>query len=149
MEALGRFDPEDLGQVNAVNRLAREHLPASDARRLGSLLRLAKQMFTPEELEAVSNGMRFSGRAYRSIRVDLFATAPRLDVPVFVVEAQDDLFTPAGPAIAWCDRVRAPKKQLFLLDRGGHFALVTRGPRCVARSSPKDRATRKVVRSSW
>jgi pimeloyl-ACP methyl ester carboxylesterase len=57
--------------------------------------------------------------------VDLFETAPRLEAPMFVIQGQNDLFTPTGPAIAYFEYVEAPIKKLVVIAAAGHFALLT------------------------
>jgi pimeloyl-ACP methyl ester carboxylesterase len=122
---IGLFDPENPDHARAINGRIRRNLNASDAAWLGNLLARARELLTPAEFQDTSDGMGFSGRAYRAVRVDLFSTAPRLELPVVVIQGRHDLFTPTEPALAWFDELRAPQKVLFVIEDAGHFALVT------------------------
>ena len=77
--------------------------------------------------------MTLSGRALEAdMRAEnLFATAPRLDVPVTVIQGRDDLFTPAAPATAWLNALKAPSKKLVVIDGAGHFALLTHATKVI------------------
>jgi proline iminopeptidase len=125
LASIGLFAPENPDHARAINGLLRRNLPASDAEWLGNLLARARELLTPEEFQDTSDGMGFSGRSYREVRVDLFNTAPRLELPVVVIQGRHDLFTPTEPALAWFDRLLAPQKVLFVIEEAGHFALVT------------------------
>ena len=125
LDLIGLFDPENGEHARAINGPLRRNLNASDATWLGNLLARAREMFTPEEFQDTSDGMSFSGRAYRAVRVDLFSTAPRLELPVVVIQGRHDLFTPTEPALMWFDELQAPQKVLFVIEDAGHFALVT------------------------
>jgi proline iminopeptidase len=54
----------------------------------------------------------------------------RFDVPIFVFEGDQDLYTPAGPTRRYLDEITAPRKELVLLKGGGHDAVFTM-PRAV------------------
>jgi pimeloyl-ACP methyl ester carboxylesterase len=71
--------------------------------------------------------MSFSGRALigATVEEDLFVTAPRLELPVYVIQGRDDLSTPTEPARAFFDALQAPEKRFVVLEEAGHFALVT------------------------
>lgn len=72
-------------------------------------------------LSVTGAGMDFSGAALFATQMaeDLYATTPELEIPFYVVQGADDLFTPTGAARGY------PEKEMFVLDGAGHFALVT------------------------
>jgi pimeloyl-ACP methyl ester carboxylesterase len=125
LASIGLFDPENPDHARAINGLLRRNLNASDAEWLGNLLARARELLTPDQFQDTGDGMSFSGRAYRGVRVDLFNMAPHLELPVVVIQGRHDLFTPTEPALAWFDSLLAPQKVLFMIEDAGHFALVT------------------------
>lgn len=56
---------------------------------------------------------------------DLPATATNLKIPYYVIQGRHDLFAPTPLAKAYFDKVSAPKKQFFVIEDAGHFALAT------------------------
>jgi len=55
---------------------------------------------------------------------NLSIAAPRLDVPVVIIEGSEDLVTPS--AKVWLDSITAPHKELLMINGGGHLALLGR-----------------------
>jgi pimeloyl-ACP methyl ester carboxylesterase len=55
----------------------------------------------------------------------LSTEALRFELPYFVIQGQDDWFTPTGPARSYFEKIVAPRKQMVVLAGAGHFALVT------------------------
>jgi pimeloyl-ACP methyl ester carboxylesterase len=121
------LDPRSLEHFRRLNTPLRRRLNLADATWLRELRDWATQSLTEQELSDLSGGMNFSGRSLIStqIQVNLFETAPRLEVPMLVIQGQDDLFTPTGPAIAYFEHVDAPQKKIVVIEEAGHFALVT------------------------
>jgi pimeloyl-ACP methyl ester carboxylesterase len=121
------LDPRNLDHFRQLNAPLRRQLNDADATWLRELREWATRSLTEQELADLSGGMSFSGRSLIStqIDVDLFETAPRLEIPMFVIQGRDDLFTPTGPAIAYFEYVEAPLKKLVVIEDAGHFALVT------------------------
>lgn len=44
-----------------------------------------------------------------------------LDVPMFVIQGEQDLFTPTGPAVAYFEGVEAPLKELVMGERRANW----------------------------
>lgn len=53
-------------------------------------------------------------------RLDLMGQRTRLQLPVFLVQGEQDLLTPPAITRAWFDRIEAPRKQLVTVPRAGH-----------------------------
>jgi pimeloyl-ACP methyl ester carboxylesterase len=53
-------------------------------------------------------------------KIDLPASATRFAMPVYLLQGEDDLVTPAEVSRAWFDRISAPKKDFIVLPRTGH-----------------------------
>jgi proline iminopeptidase len=56
-------------------------------------------------------------------KVDLRTDAPRLDLPVFLVQGAHEARGRAAPARAWFEALDAPSKQLVVMDTSGHRPL--------------------------
>lgn len=129
LEAIGRPDPKDVRQYFSFTRPLRKYMIAADRDWLSGLKDryLAQPGFTDADLAALGGGMELSAPALIGAQVDedLFTTAPALRLPVFVIQGAGDLSTPTGPAKAWFDAVRAPRKEFVVIESAGHFALVT------------------------
>jgi proline iminopeptidase len=129
LEAIGRPDPKNVEQYFGFTRGLRKFMHPADRAWLAGL----KELFlglpgaTEADLEWLGNGMNFSGRALigATVEEDLFVTAPRLELPVYVIQGRDDLSTPTEPARAFFDALQAPEKRFVVLEEAGHFALVT------------------------
>jgi pimeloyl-ACP methyl ester carboxylesterase len=127
LQVIQPLDPTNLEHFRRLNAPLRRHLNPADATWLRELREWATETLTEDELSDLSGGMNFSGRSLiaTQMQVDLFETAPRLEVPMFIIQGQDDLFTPTGPAIAYYEYADAPLKKLVVIEDAGHFALVT------------------------
>jgi pimeloyl-ACP methyl ester carboxylesterase len=129
LEAIGRPDPKNVEQYFGFTRGLRKFMHPADRAWLAGL----KELFlglpgaTEADLEWLGNGMSFSGRALigATVEEDLFVTAPRLELPVYVIQGRYDLSTPTEPARAFFDALQAPEKRFVVLEEAGHFALVT------------------------
>lgn len=53
-------------------------------------------------------------------KVDLAATVTKVDIPVFVFQGAEDIRTPADLVQQFLDGLNAPRKELVLLEGGGH-----------------------------
>ena len=129
MEAIGRPDPTNVQQYFSFTRPLRGLMVAADRDWLSGLKEryLAQPGFTDADLAALGEGMEFSAPALIEAQTheDLFASAPALARPVYVIQGEEDLSTPTGPARAWFDALRAPRKEFVVIRSAGHFALVT------------------------
>lgn len=57
--------------------------------------------------------------------IDLPSLGYDFDVPFFLIQGSDDLFTPTDLAVRYFKAVRAPTKHLTLMAGAGHFAAMT------------------------
>jgi len=129
LEVMGRPDPLDVSQYFTFTRPLRQHMSPSDKAWLSGLGDLFKSQpgFTDKDLEAVAGGMNLSGPALvqAMVHTDLYATAPVLKLPVYVIQGRHDVSTPTAPAKAWFDAMSAPQKKFVVIESAGHFALAT------------------------
>jgi pimeloyl-ACP methyl ester carboxylesterase len=129
LDSIGHVDPMNAAQYFAATRPLRSFLPDSDKAWLSRMRALVRDSsgLTDDERAALNAGMTFSGRALlpTQMRGRLSTDALRFELPYFVIQGQHDLFTPTGPAMAYFDKVVAPRKQMVVLEGAGHFALVT------------------------
>jgi len=79
------------------------------------------------DLDAMNDGMRFTGEHVFPDQkaTNLPATATDIRVPFFVIQGRDDTFAPTAPAIEYFNAVRAPAKELIVIENAGHFAFMT------------------------
>ena len=80
-----------------------------------------------QDLLDVGRGQEFAGEAlYRELLAyDARKLGRHFDVPIFIVNGDHDLTTPADLAKAWFDTLDAPQKEFVLLKGGGHSAVMT------------------------
>lgn len=67
-------------------------------------------------------GLQMSGEL---TKVDLPSTVPEVSTPVFIVQGQEDLNTPADLAKAYFDNLKAPRKAFYLVPGSGHEPTTT------------------------
>jgi pimeloyl-ACP methyl ester carboxylesterase len=127
IDNIEHFDPANVQHFLTVSRLLRGYLGKADADWLSSIRQRTERSTTSAEAEDIGAGMNLSGRALfpDQIREDLFATATRFQIPVYVIQGREDLFTPTPVAVEYFNAIRAPSKKLFIIEGAGHFALVT------------------------
>lgn len=97
LESISRPDPKNVKQYFTFTRSLRQFMHPADRAWLAGL----KELFlglpgaTEADFEWLGGGMDFSGRALigATIAEDLFETAPKLDLPVYVIQGRDDLST--------------------------------------------------------
>lgn len=127
IESISDFDPSNVQHFLTVNRYVRTYLDPADKAWLSSIRVLTRESMTASEAHDAGAGMALSGRMLFPAEVaeDLFATAGEFRVPVYVIQGQDDLFTPTPVAREYFDSIRAPKKHFYVIPGAGHFALLT------------------------
>jgi pimeloyl-ACP methyl ester carboxylesterase len=127
LDALDPFDPKSVEHFVAVNRPMRAALGSADRAWIDTVVQLTEDNTTQAEFDAIGGGMELSGRTLfpTQLEEDLFATAGRFEIPVFVIQGREDLFTPTAVAAAYFDHIQAPEKELVVIEGAGHFALVT------------------------
>ena len=129
LDSVGHLDPMNTAQYFAATRSLRDFLSDADKRWLARMRALATDSsgMTGDDRAAINAGMMFSGRALlpTQTREALSASALTFRLPYFVIQGQDDWFTPTAPAKSYFDKVVAPTKRMVALQGAGHFALVT------------------------
>jgi pimeloyl-ACP methyl ester carboxylesterase len=129
LDSIGNLDPTNPGQYFAATRSLRNFMPDSDKAWFSRMRALATDSLglTDDGRAAINAGMRYSGRVLLPTQMQegLSTTALKFDLPYFVIQGQDDWFTPTAPAKSYFDKVVAPRKRMVVLEGAGHFALVT------------------------
>ena len=62
-------------------------------------------------------GMKGDGIASK---IDLYKLGPIFDIPVYMVQGQEDLLTMPAPSRRYFDFIQAPRKEFVLVPRSGH-----------------------------
>ena len=129
LEAIGTPDPNNATQYFSWWRMRNPYMSPDDAKwfeELGQIVR-SNPEFTEEYMKTLGDGMSYSGRTTLSamLSTELPTTANTLKVPFFVIQGKEDMVTPTSVAVKYFNVVKAPKKQLILIEHAGHFALVT------------------------
>jgi pimeloyl-ACP methyl ester carboxylesterase len=129
LEAIGKPDPNNAEQYFSWWRMRNPYMSRDDGKwfeELGQLVRTNPE-FSEEYMKALGDGMGYSGRTILSamLTTELPTTANTFKVPFFVIQGKEDMVTPTSVALKYYNAVKAPKKRLILIDRAGHFALVT------------------------
>lgn len=131
IEALEEMGPPpwpDAATWNAAKgwagRMTRPEDPASRIRLNAMMQDLLDEGYSPEELEGIIEGARFtvSEMAPHTTTFDARQFASRLEVPVYVFQGENDLNTATGLAVEWFHSVDAPKKALRIVQGGSHGA---------------------------
>lgn len=127
LDAIGTPEPATIQDFFAINRALFAHLPADDTAFFARIQARAPEVMTPEELADWNAGREFSGDVLmpQAVHTDLFVSAPRLEVPLLVIQGSDDIYSPTAEVIAYFERVDAPHKELTLIEGAGHFPFVT------------------------
>jgi pimeloyl-ACP methyl ester carboxylesterase len=129
LDSIGNLDPTNAAQYFAATRSLRTFMPDSDKAWFSRMRALAPDSLglTDDGRAAINAGMRYSGRVLLPTQMQegLSTTALKFDLPYFVIQGQDDWFTPTAPAKSYFDKVVAPRKRMVVLEGAGHFALVT------------------------
>jgi pimeloyl-ACP methyl ester carboxylesterase len=146
LDALAALDAQSLQKFGGVNRILQGggRLPAIDAAWLQRLPVRAAEVMAAKELADWQAGRQASVGALlpQIAGVDLFATTPRLEVPLVVIQGRDDLITPTDVASAYFHQVEAPAKELVVIDGAGHFAHLTHTPQFLSALRYHARAAR-------
>jgi pimeloyl-ACP methyl ester carboxylesterase len=137
---------EVLGERRAVDELrAIGRPPFKDARSFARQRKWANQFEGADRFVATMLGLGYFAPGYSlrdvhdwldgqqltadrlvplTAQLDLEDLSGRFEVPVFVIHGAEDFTTPTSLAREFVDRVRAPRKELLLIE-GGHFAVFT------------------------
>jgi pimeloyl-ACP methyl ester carboxylesterase len=76
--------------------------------------------YTQADLEVQTAATQWTTRALVGKDPAPLALPAKLDVPVVILQGRNDLHTPYEPAKAYIERLQAPKKQFFTLERSAH-----------------------------
>ena len=128
LEKIGKPDPKNVDQYFSFSRPLRKNMNPSDTAWFSQMLQTLKENGeTDATLKALGDGMKASGKALieTSVMTDLPATATDFKIPYYIIQGRHDLFSPTPLAQAYFDKVTAPKKQFFVIEDAGHFALAT------------------------
>jgi proline iminopeptidase len=129
MKSIGTPDPYNVMQYFSWrNIMNRNYLNTADATWLQGLRALANNSgLSPEEQKALGEGGNFSATQLMKVMMttDLGKTAVQMPVPFYVIQGRDDLYTPTAPAIEYFNSVKAPRKELVVIEAAGHFAIAT------------------------
>lgn len=127
VDTIGLPQPANLQDFFAVNRLLFNHVPADDATWTQHMQSRGPEVMTPAELADWNQGREATvGWLMPEVpQVDLFATAPRLEVPFIVIQGSEDIYSPTELAIAYLENVEAPGKELVVIEGAAHFPHLT------------------------
>jgi pimeloyl-ACP methyl ester carboxylesterase len=130
LEAIGRPGPTNGDHWSFINKYNFRSLWApSDQGWLQHLRSQAAELQArePEQLKNLENGMQFSAEHVLpdQIATNLPKTACRIHTAYFVIQGQDDVITPTQAEVEYFKCVKAPKKELILIPKAGHFAFMT------------------------
>jgi hypothetical protein len=125
LQALGTppwTDPRSFGKLRRILR-------GYEAQRTdpGPGLRRATDYAGAQDQAAYEAGEDFSFLKFVGFKgdgmlwqLDLPGQRTRLQLPVFLVQGEEDLLTPPAVTRAWFDRIEAPSKKLVTVPRAGH-----------------------------
>jgi pimeloyl-ACP methyl ester carboxylesterase len=129
MEAIGTPDPGNVEQYFSWWRMRNPYMTRSDVKWFEDLAQIVRTDpdFTEEYMKALGDGMGYSGRTTLSamLATELPTTANTLKVPFFVIQGREDMATPTSVAVQYFSVLKAPRKELIIIEHAGHFAFVT------------------------
>jgi proline iminopeptidase len=129
LEAIGRPDPGNARQYFQFTKGLGAAMPAADQEWLKSLRAStpASLGVDDKDFQDLLAGMTFTGPRVLpdQMATDLPATATDIRIPFFVIQGRDDVTTPTTAAVAYFAKVKAPTKELVVIEGAGHFAFMT------------------------
>jgi pimeloyl-ACP methyl ester carboxylesterase len=129
LEEIGTPDPNNADQYFKFTRGLRGAIFETDKRWFAELPAKAKSSADVSEgdFAALVGGMDFSGPLLLKdqMSTDLFKSDPTLQVPFFLIQGREDMFTPTSAAIAYFNSISAPYKKMLIIEQAGHFAFLT------------------------
>lgn len=130
LEGVGKLDPRNAKQYFGFTRNYIAVMALSDQTWLKGLRTAtpASLGISQEDYRKLIDGMEFSGEHLWADQsaANLLKTAPQINTAVFVIQGRDDFITPTPLAMDYFKHVKAPVKEMILID-GGHFAFMTHG----------------------
>lgn len=125
----GSPNPNDGLKVLAFNDQVYPHWSRSDVAWIKSLRANGPSIEAADRTNYKDflDGFRFSAKRLLSeqMKVDLIATASRIQTALFVIQGRDDMITPTSDATVFFKSAKAPVKRLILIPDVGHFAFMT------------------------
>lgn len=81
--------------------------------------------WTIQDIRALVKGMRLSLERLlpEMVCYDAWAQGTHFDLPVFILQGEHDVLTPAAWAQAWIADIEAPVKRIEMIPDAGHFAM--------------------------
>lgn len=130
LEAIGKPDPKNAQQYFRFSENLFGVMAPSDQAWLTGLRKTtpASSGISHEDFKNLIDGMKFSSKRLLTdqIATDLPKTASDIKTAFFVIQGRNDVITPTSAAVDYFKQVKAPMKELILID-GGHFAFMTHG----------------------
>jgi pimeloyl-ACP methyl ester carboxylesterase len=66
-----------------------------------------------------------SGLSSTVFSMDLPSLGYDFKVPFFIIQGSEDHITPTSMAASYFQKIRAPKKQMIIINAAGHFVAMT------------------------
>ncbi|MHB8527289.1 MAG: alpha/beta fold hydrolase [Candidatus Acidiferrales bacterium] len=130
LEAIGKPDPKNAQQYFRLSKNLFAVMAPSDQVWLKHLRTAtpASLGISQQDYRNLADGMDFSSEHLLAdqMAADLPKTARDIKTAFFVIQGRDDVITPTLAAVDYFKQVKAPIKELVLID-GGHFAFMTDG----------------------
>lgn len=129
LASLGVPAPDDLGQYFTMRRHLAKHFAKADLDWLSRLaiLYASAPGVKPEDLKSMQAAGAYSLQRLMPavVAADLLTNAPRVNLPVCVIQGSDDVFTPTELAERYFVGLDAPQKFIRVIPDAGHFAAMT------------------------
>jgi pimeloyl-ACP methyl ester carboxylesterase len=129
LQALGPADPANGRQYAAYRTYLPTVMAPSDLAYLKAQQSHAPALAAayPKEGPDVGAGMKFSRPLLWPyvVKADLPRTAGTIATAFFLIQGQDDVLAATQQAVDYFHAVKAPYKKLTIVQRAGHFAIVT------------------------
>jgi proline iminopeptidase len=107
-----------------------QRLPGSQARSEMPGTLLVDEYTLVEKIRTAAATLDTLGVLYPRVQeLDLRTDAPRLEVPVFLVQGRHEARGRAELAAAWFDQLQAPSKELIVFEDSGHRPMFEEGDR--------------------
>ena len=127
IDAIQLSDPISLQEFFAVNRILASYVPLDDKAWFSRMQARFPEVMTSVELAIWSAGREFSADMImpQIIDTNLFATAPRLPIPIIFIQGEKDIYSPTALAVSYFKQVDAPDKALVIVKDAAHFPYLT------------------------
>jgi proline iminopeptidase len=107
-----------------------QYLPQVDTQYFQKMIATVRAApnFSPQDVQDWIGGRQFSMQSLAPVMtaIDLPATQGYdMPVPFFIIQGQEDRITPTTPVEDYFHKIRAPRKEIALIQSAGHFAYAT------------------------